>query len=357
MPEPALRLKRRAFLNAAMMTAAGCIVAHAGTIATEPRRTMLLFDGRTLRGWVRAENSETSFSGNDITDLAVLAQSIAAKQTGVAAFVNTQLDDAARAELAAFASSNQTDEKAVRSTLAKALTKTLAGSLIYDKVRFHGVHLRGQTKKLLRDNPQGKQLVELNRMLLADAFPAALSPVSAGWIVKEGAMASTGAGRGVIYTEQDYSRFRLIFTMRHVTGNPDHQACVLIFCTRPSSNEIPLDALGGIQFQVPRGGHWDYRPGHNNAGDGEFTTVSKVSFDPHQWSRMEIVADASTGTARMAVAQPVGGRAVEVLNFREPTAGKAGPIAWQMHNSGLFDEYKDVTIEIDPKDFELTTVA
>ena len=38
------------------------------------------------------------------------------------------------------------------------------------------------------------------------------------WTVKEGAMASTGAGRGVIYTKQDYSRYRLVFTMRHVFG-------------------------------------------------------------------------------------------------------------------------------------------
>jgi hypothetical protein len=51
----------------------------------------------------------------------------------------------------------------------------------------------------------------------------------------------------------------------------------------------------------------------------------------------------------MAVAQPVETRAVEVLNFNDPTAGKAGPIALQMHNGGLFDEYKDVDIEINPQ--------
>ena len=66
-------------------------------------------------------------------------------------------------------------------------------------------------------------------------------------------MASTGAGRGVIYTRNDYGSFRLIFTMRHVSGQPDHQACVLIFCSRPSEGEKGLDALGGIQFQVPNG--------------------------------------------------------------------------------------------------------
>jgi hypothetical protein len=93
---------------------------------------------------------------------------------------------------------------------------------------------------------------------------------SNGWIVKDGATASAGAGRGIICTAADYSHYRLMFTMRHVSGNPDHQACILIFCTRPKEGEKPLDALGGIQFQVPNGGSWDYRPGRNNSGKGEF---------------------------------------------------------------------------------------
>ena len=178
----------------------------------------------------------------------------------------------------------------------------------------------------------------------------------AGWIVKDGAMASTGAGRGVIYTQKDYSRFRLTFTMRHVSGNPDHQACILIFCQRPPAGEKALDALGGIQFQVPNGGHWDYRPGKNNNGGEEFASVTKVRFDPHEWSRVEILADAAKGAARMAVAQPLGTRAVEVLDFHDATAGRVGPIAWQMHNAGLFDEFKDVDVEVDPADDELLTV-
>ena len=53
------------------------------------------------------------------------------------------------------------------------------------------------------------------------------------WTVKDGAMASTGAGLGVIYTKEDYTKYRLFFTMRHVSGNPDHQACFLICGARP----------------------------------------------------------------------------------------------------------------------------
>ena len=162
-----------------------------------------------------------------------------------------------------------------------------------------------------------------------------------GWIVKDGAMASTGAGRGVIYTAKDYSRYRLMFTMRHLSGKPNHEACLLIFCARPQEGVKPLDALGGIQFQVPDGYSWDYRPGHNNAGKGGYTSFKHAKFDQKEWSRIELLVDATTGTARMAVAQPVGAKAIEVLDFHVPEAGRPGPIAWQMHNAGLFDEYKE----------------
>jgi hypothetical protein len=57
----------------------------------------------------------------------------------------------------------------------------------------------------------------------------------------------------------------------------------------------------------------------------------------------------------MAVAQIVGTRGVERLTFNDPAAGKPGPIAWQMHNKGLFDEYKDVRIEENPADNRLIT--
>ena len=193
-------------------------------------------------------------------------------------------------------------------------------------------------------------------LLLEDAYPIELAKTAAtGWIVQNSVMASTGSGRGVIYTAKDYSRYRLMFTMRHVSGKPDHQACVLIFCTLPQTDEKPLDALGGIQFQVPNGGHWDYRPGMNNAGGQEFTTITKSQFDIHQWSRVELLVDAAKGAARMAVAQPLGSKAVEVLSFKDAAAGKVGPIARQMHNAGLFDEYKDVTIELDPQVADLIT--
>jgi hypothetical protein len=68
-----------------------------------------------------------------------------------------------------------------------------------------------------------------------------------------------------------------------------------------------------------------------------------------------VLVDADHGTARMAVAQPVGSIAVEVLDFNLTEAGKVGPISFQMHNKGLSDEYEDVSIEVNPRDHRLIT--
>jgi hypothetical protein len=340
---------RRTLLKLAGMSAMGVRAARAAA-------TISLFDGKTLDGWIQIENSATMLSAGGITAVPAFAVKLANGEDAISLFLRGHLEESVKTELASFSESSA-NAKAVVSALVKDLNEIIAGPSIYDRARFHNVAVRSETAQLLQQNARGQQLARLNKLLLEDAYPAELAKSSTtGWIVKEGAMASTGGGRGVIYTAKDYGRFRWMFTMRHVSGNPDHQACVLIFCSRPQPGEKPLDALGGIQFQVPNGGRWDYRPRMNNNGGAEFTPVTKTHFDVHEWSRVEILADASKGTARMAVAQPPGSKAVEVLNFKDPAAGKAGPIAWQMHNAGLLDEYKDVSIEMDPEDDTLITV-
>jgi hypothetical protein len=320
-----------------------------------------IFDGKTLDGWIQQQNNASTFGGGDIKDLPGFAAKLTGTADPVSAYIYGQLDDLVKTQLAAV-SSTSTNIKAVRSALGKNLNKIASGPSIYDDARFKGVTLRDETQKLLASSPQGQKLARLNRLLIEDAYPGLLvQSASTAWIVKDGAIASTGAGRGTLYTDKDFSHYRIIFTMRHVSGQPDHQACVLVFCTRPKEGEKPLDAIGGVQFQVPNGGHWDYRVGVNKGstqtkdGKPEFTNVIKGHFNVHDWSQVEILVDATKGTARMAVAQPPGSKAVEVLDFNNAEAGKAGPFALQMHNGGLFDEYKDVTVEVDPKVDDLIT--
>lgn len=174
------------------------------------------------------------------------------------------------------------------------------------------------------------------------------------WIIQDGALHSVGNIRGTLSSKSDYGSFRLLFTLRHLpsTGT-DHQPCVIIWGARPPPN----DALGGIQFQPPNGGHWDYRPGKNNAGAG-FTSVSHAKIDRAQWAQCEIWAKASTGEARMACCNlgatgPCKG--LEVLKFKDATAGRKGPIGLQVHNKGLHDQYRNISIELDPKLDDLIT--
>jgi hypothetical protein len=356
-------LDRRTFVRLAGVTAVGCSLIGVGEAAAdgEPGAAISLFDGKTLDGWIQLESGATLSIGG-ITDPAAFAAKLANGQDAVSMFLLGKLEELVRVDLAAYAPSNA-NAKALVGALVKDLNLVIAGPPIYDKARFGQVALRSETAELLKQelgtqSPSGLQLARLNKMLIEDAYPSELAKSApAAWVVKDGAIASTGIGRSVMYTAKDYGRYRLMLTMRHLSGNPDHYACILLFCVRPVGDEKPMDALGGIQFGLPNGNHWDYRGGGSNLGDAFFTTVAKVQCDAREWSQVELLVDAAKGTARMAVAQPPGSKAVEVLDFKDATGGKVGPIALQMHNAGLFDEYKNLSIELDPKDDRLITVG
>lgn len=164
------------------------------------------------------------------------------------------------------------------------------------------------------------------------------------WSVVNGAIHGNGTGRGwIYYNVKQAGTFRWIFNVRQVSGN--HAPTVLIWGTT-----APIrDALSAIQFQPPNGGHWDYRPGHNNGGKGEFTQLSHPKIATSKWAQCEIIADQTTGIARMACCPLAAGattcKATEVLDFKDKTAGRVGPLAIQVHNSGIHDEYKSLYLE------------
>jgi 3-keto-disaccharide hydrolase len=366
-PLPRPRLRRALRVGEGLILAVGLAVQPArpapaalpASVRRHLARLTPLFDGRTLAGWIQDPPYPVAFSGSDVTDLPALVRRLTGPPDALTEMVGLRRDPAASAALAEFAAHGPQSagpRSPLRKALVKLLNRLVKGPVLDRAGRFQGVALRQETAALLRGNPSGQARWRLNRMLLEDAFPKELarSP-DASWIVRDGAIASTGGGRGVLYTRGDYSRYRLVFQIRHLSGQPDHQPCVLVFCRRPPEGSPGLDALGGIQVQAPNGGHWDYRPGHNNAGKRYFWNPIKTHCDNHAWSEVELLVDAARGTIRMAVAQPVGTRAVENLVFRDPSAGRPGPIALQMHNAGLFDEYRDIRIEIDPREDRLIT--
>ena len=319
-----------------------------------------IFDGKTLDGWVQEPPYAASLSVGEISDLAAFLKRVGAKSDPVSAYLNEQLEEPVRMMLAL---PDKHAQREFRAALGKNLTRIVTGESIYDETRFQGVKLRPETEAFLhaRDS-QGRELARLNRMLLEDAYPNEIwqSPTVA-WGARNGILESLGAGRGVIHTAMSFpGRYRVIFDVRHRGALPgqDHRAGVLVLCTPMTQGEKPVnDALAGIQFQVPFGGSWDYRPGKNNSGKGLFTRVTRPEFNEREWARCEILVDPVAGTARMAVAQPPGAKGVEVLQFKDPTATGKGPFALQMHNRGLFDEFANIAVEENPTGDELEPSA
>ena len=167
---------------------------------------------------------------------------------------------------------------------------------------------------------------------------------SGQWSAKNGVIHGNGTSRGwLYYNKAQVGTFRWIFTVRQVKGN--HAPTVLIWGT---TNPI-RDALSAIQFQPPNGGHWDYRPGKNNGGGSLFKQLKHDKWDVKNWSQCELIGNSTTGVAKMACC-PLKGTATtckgtEVLDFTDKTAGRDGPLALQVHNSGIQDEYRGLYVE------------
>jgi hypothetical protein len=228
---------------------AAASVAGVGNLEGESQAAVSLFDGKTLDGWIQIENSATSLPGGGITDPAAFVGSLANGPDAVSVFLRSRLQDPVKADLASYSASSA-NAKAVMSALVKDLNLVISGPSIYDKARFSGIVLRAETMQLLQQNPTGQQLARLNKLLLEDTYPGQLSKSAVtGWVVKDGAMASTGVGRGVIYTARDYSRYRLMFTMRHVSGDPDHQAGCRSLARRFWSQEEAVASEGRRRSQ------------------------------------------------------------------------------------------------------------
>jgi len=117
----------------------------------------------------------STFSADDVTNLPSFVKKLTAKRDPVSAFVGDHLDQSARTLLAAYHGANS-DADELESVLVKNLNRIIAGPLIYDSARFQSVSLRPKTEALLKAKPQGQDLMQLNQILLQDAYPDDLMP-------------------------------------------------------------------------------------------------------------------------------------------------------------------------------------
>jgi Domain of Unknown Function (DUF1080) len=169
---------------------------------------------------------------------------------------------------------------------------------------------------------------------------------AASWSVVDGAMHSLGTARGFLYTAASYGDFRAIVTSRLVSDPANHLPCVLFWGTSTTR-----DAMSAIQIQPPAGYMWDYRttgPTANMSPDRYETRFAHPGIVDTQWSQCEMLANRAAGTLRFACCLVTGAtpcKATEIVRFTDPTAGAVAPLALQVHNAGMIEEFKDFYVE------------
>ena len=158
--------------------------------------------------------------------------------------------------------------------------------------------------------------------------------------VKDGAIHTTGNARGwLYYNRQQVGTFRWIFQVRQVVGT-HHEPTVLFWGT---TNPL-RDALSAVQFQPPDGYCWDYRPGKNNGCSGLYKHYGHPKMSLTVWNQCEVVGNQRTGVVKMACGA-AGGKTTQVVQFTDKNAARVGPLAIQVHNAKIQDEYRNLYLE------------
>ena len=105
------------------------------------------------------------FSVGDFIDLPAFVAKLRTQQDPISKYVWDQFSGSTQGVL-----TSATPEKQ-KLALVQALDNILKGVLIYETVRFAGVALSPETLALMSQNPKGRDLICLNRLLLEDAYP------------------------------------------------------------------------------------------------------------------------------------------------------------------------------------------
>ena len=125
----------------------------------------------------KTEDSSVLLAG-DIKNAPALAAKWQNPADNLSAFINKQFNASAWASVATDPS--KPDKARLESVLERTLNRIIFGPPIYESGRFEGVVLRPETRQLLAQNPQGDDLIRLNRMLLEDAYPKELPAKARG---------------------------------------------------------------------------------------------------------------------------------------------------------------------------------
>jgi hypothetical protein len=167
----------------------------------------------------------------------------------------------------------------------------------------------------------------------------------AAWTLKDGAMVGkVASGQSLAFTKADYSSFRLVVWSRMVNGN-DHLG-ICFWGGRPAPGKYGFEKC--LLVIPPNAAIWDYLTNTDNPKPDYQKGMA-------EWHKTEILANRTTGHVLVAVNG-------KLLHYYQDPAAKmarrqSGPVGVQIHKAGTESEYKDIEIEVDPKDDKLLTLT
>jgi len=122
--------------------------------------------------WVKVEY-RTALAAHDFKDVSSLADKLTAPQNAVTAYLAEKLSDTTRETLAHY-KEGSASETAARIAIMQDLNGLVRKDSLWAPERFEGIKLSEATQRLLAEDPAKRNELRLNRLLLADAFPAEL---------------------------------------------------------------------------------------------------------------------------------------------------------------------------------------
>ena len=195
-----------------------------------------------------------------------------------------------------------------------------------------------------------------------DAAAAGLTPLFDGktlkgwvgdpqcWKVVDGAIVGVKGNQNLM-TEGDYDNFRLIVSTRQVSEPSNHQGIGFW------GEHMPAGKYGYgncLDVMPPMNWMWDYTRGKVQVGTFSLSRDldKELGIKRSEWSQAEILVNLPKVSVRMAI------NGVEMLNYTDsdPKRWKKGPIGLQAHAGNKDVRYKDIFIEVNPKEDKLITL-
>lgn len=127
-------------------------------------------DGSLKKVYEDGTYGSLTFSVADLIDIPSLAARLKQPTRAFDIWLAAQLSPSTQDALSHY-SGLGSDPTSIQQSLPQDLNRIIGGTSIHQQSRFDGIELRMKTKTLLLQHPKGEELLNLNRLLIEDAYP------------------------------------------------------------------------------------------------------------------------------------------------------------------------------------------